>query len=352
MKSPPRRSVCHGALASLMLAGALGCTPEINIGALSDVSSEAATGGSSAGGPCGITMLASGLDQPWFVTMYRDTVYVATGSYGSSNAGSSNIVKVPLTGGTPVVIAATPGTTWTLATDGSVVYWSVFEQAGIPPKLFKVPVWGGPLTEVPDGLNVTALTLDSTNLYWVTVNGTVKKAPIEGGATTTFDVASASSGGSNILVDATNIYWMTNEGSVRKMPVTGGEPTTLAVAVATSGSIAVDATHVYWANGSGPQARETVLKAPIDGSAPPEMMVTASGDMISLGTGSSFAVTDGYVYWVGGGALRRMPALGGDPEVFVTPTTTFHNGIVACPGGVCWTDSNQGTLMRFVACSP
>lgn len=71
--------------------------------------------------------------------------------------------------------------------------WSVFEQAGLPPKLFKVPVWGGPLTEVADGLNVTALTLDAANLYWVTVNGTVKKAPIEGGPTTTFDVGLASS---------------------------------------------------------------------------------------------------------------------------------------------------------------
>ena len=95
-----------------------------------------------------------------------------------------------------------------------------------------------------------------------------------------------------------------------------------------------------------------VLKAPIDGSAPPEPLATASGDTLPLGAGSSFTVTDGHVYWVGGGALRRASVLGGDPEEFAIATTTFHNGIVACPGGVCWTDSNHGTLMRFVACAP
>jgi hypothetical protein len=316
------------------------------------VDSESRPGASTGGGPCGVTMLASGLLQPWFVTMYRDTVYIATGSYWSDNGEHSSIVKVPLSGGTPVEIASATGSTWTLATDGSDVYWSVFEQGGAPTKLFKVPVWGGTLTEVDDGLNVSALTLDSANLYWVTGDGTVKKAPIQGGATTTLVTLSSSSGGSNILVDAANIYWMTNEGLLRKMPIIGGKPTTLAVAVATSGSIAVDATHVYWANGSGPQANETVLKAPIDGSAPPEMVVTASGDALHLGAGSSFAVTDGYVYWVGGSALRRAPVLGGDPEEFATATTTFHNGIIACPGGICWTDSTHGTLMRFVACSP
>ena len=187
MKSSPRRSVCRGALASLLLAGSLGCTPEINIGAMQEVASESTPDASSGGGPCGVTMLASGLSQPWFLTTYRDTVYVAISDYWSGISEVSNIVSVPLTGGTPVVLATTPGITWTLATDGSVVYWSVDDQGILPPKILKMPVWGGDPTEVPDGLNVTVLTLDAENLYWITGEGALKKAPVQGGATTILD---------------------------------------------------------------------------------------------------------------------------------------------------------------------
>jgi hypothetical protein len=95
-------------------------------------------------------------------------------------------------------------------------------------------------------------------------------------------------------------------------------------------------------------ANGSVMKAPSDGSTPPEVLASAQAFPLSV------AVSDGNVYWTRAlaGHLARMSVLGGAVESVVDSDVSAQSSVIACPGGVCWTDYAHGTVRRFVACSP
>ncbi len=94
-----------------------------------------------------------------------------------------------------------------------------------------------------------SIAVDSSSVYWTTIDG-VLKVPLDGGTPVAL-VANASPSG--LLLDAGNLYWINDAdssagGSILKMPVAGGTPVTLASAQLTLNSLSVDATSVYWTN--------------------------------------------------------------------------------------------------------
>ena len=132
------------------------------------------------------------------------------------------VVKVPIGGGAPTVLAAGAGiATGGFAVDDTSVYWVEADQRET--RLMRVPKGGGPaitlFAEPPDPSTADAIAAGDTSIYWVsTGDSAVRSVPKGGGAATlltkAFPIDTVS-----IAVDATSIYWpayVSETGSIRR----------------------------------------------------------------------------------------------------------------------------------------
>jgi DNA-binding beta-propeller fold protein YncE len=95
-----------------------------------------------------------------------------------------------------------------------------------------------------------AIAVDSTSVYWTTIDGSVTKIGLAGGSPVTLVSGQSPQG---IAVDANNVYWTntgasSTDGKVMKVPLGGGTPITLASGQNGPSGIAADRTSVYWVN--------------------------------------------------------------------------------------------------------
>jgi hypothetical protein len=132
------------------------------------------------------------------------------------------LMKVPVAGGAPVRLATWSGYSYSqikVAPDG--VYWGVLATQSMmqpppPTGILKVPLAGGdPVMVIASP--VLGITLDEANIYWATM-GDVMIAPLPSGAPATRLATSTSlSLFSTVLaVDATSLYWV-DSGKLMKL---------------------------------------------------------------------------------------------------------------------------------------
>ena len=194
----------------------------------------------------------------------------------------------------------------------------------------------------------TAITADSTSVYWVNSgNGTVMKVLASGGTPVT--IASEQYNPTAIAVDGANVYW-TNAGTgdctaaaastpsvcpgsaVMMAPLSGGQAVMLAPA-SVPVAIAVDGANVYWAGGAG-DAGGLVVKVPLDGTAATTL---ASGQSGIHGV----AVNATYVYWTNdteAGSVMEAPVAGGYTGTLPS-TQDYPGAIQATSASVYWLDA-------------
>src|SRR3990167_2261424 len=182
-------------------------------------------------------------------------VVTAVNSYGEDSE-SRDVSGTPVAP-TPTILASGLSNPFKITVDSTSVYWT--ESSGGAVK--KVSKNGGAVTTLASGLNWPLdIAIDSTNVYWTegygrgTGNGTVKKVSINGGAVTT--LASGLTEPLGIAVDSTSVYWteaLNPTGKVKKVSINGGTVTELAYDLNSPRFIAVDSnsTWVYWTEGSG-----------------------------------------------------------------------------------------------------
>jgi sugar lactone lactonase YvrE len=144
------------------------------------------------GGP--VTILSSGQGHPLGMAVDSSWVYWTT----------SGVSRVGLDGGTTSVLAQGGGATG-VAVDSENVYWASFTA------IMKLPLAGGSPTvvaPVQGGAGNGGVAADGTHVYWTEFKGgRIMKAPRSGGAPA---VLASSVGGSfphAIAVDATSVYW-------------------------------------------------------------------------------------------------------------------------------------------------
>jgi hypothetical protein len=127
----------------------------------------------------------------------------ATSVYWTNMDGS--VMKVPIAGGAATTLATHEDNPVGIAVGGTNVYWSSSHD------LMKLPVSGGTPTVVAQG-GGHPIAIDATGVYWAGGPG-IMKIPLRGGPAT--PVASLSSKTFNIVsvaADGTSVYWVTAEG--------------------------------------------------------------------------------------------------------------------------------------------
>jgi hypothetical protein len=173
------------------------------------------------------------------------------GVYGTN--GDDAPVSTLLSGGTTTVLGQGTGqNTYGVAVDANNLYWTNFDDPGL---VAQVPLKGGPTTMLATGHVAEGIAVDATSVYWVDAGGqgpgALMKVRIGGGAPET--LASGLSDPTALAIDATYAYIAAGAtanslGAILRVPLTGGPVTVLAGCQNQPWSVAVDATSVYWSS--------------------------------------------------------------------------------------------------------
>lgn len=156
-----------------------------------------------------ITGYASGQQSSiWNIAVDATSVYMV--GHGSI------VTKVPLAGGDPITLApyefSKASGINNVTVDATHVYWTTDDA------VMKVPVDGGAPIVLASGQHIPGgIAVDTANVYWTNgwSVGDVMKIPLDGGTPTS--LASGQIAPGKIAVDATSVYWTTND-SVKKAP--------------------------------------------------------------------------------------------------------------------------------------
>jgi Carboxypeptidase regulatory-like domain len=208
------------------------------------------------GGPA--TTLASGITTDMArIAVDQSNIYILDGDF---------VKKVPINGGTVEKLSPAHGGNINddsainqgIVTDGSSVYW-IFINNGTDPAVQKIPTTGGAAVTLAAAQGIFGgpqecywrIAVDAQSVYWSTTSSqypigcTVKKVPVDGGATTTLaDFPYLR----DFTVDGENVYFSelgSNPGSILKTSLDGGPITTVVTNVIPW--VLVNDTHyLYW----------------------------------------------------------------------------------------------------------
>jgi hypothetical protein len=280
-------------------------------------------------GHCTVT-LASGQANVGCIAVDASSIYWVNAGV-DLDEGSGEIRKAPLSGGKVTTLVTAPGAdiSWPcrMKIGDSNLYWTSGDYGG---PLFRVPIAGGtPLMIAPDGLGGTSLVLDDTSVYWTNPYNGARKAALDGSMMTTLVMQV----GRQIAVNATHVYWTFGDdpnpdgGQIMSLPLSGGTPTTVAGGLDDPWPIAADASGAYWVDyGDG-----KVMRAAPDGT----VTTLASGQYAT----TTIAIDDANVYWAAAGYVTKVPKLGGTPTQLALEANAFDVAVDAT--SVYWTNGDH-----------
>lgn len=211
------------------------------------------------------------------------------------------IYKIPVDGGPPETLVHTDDKIYSLACDGSYVYWLEGPLAVVR----RAPVGGG-LIDTLFGSTVSPLSgpagpirVSGGYVYWMSHFSAISRVPAGGGPVQTI-VSSDLSFLSDFVTDGASIYFSDQDtGDIKRVPVTGGNSVTLANGRSYSSiSLALDSNYLYWID-------QTLLgKVPLTGG--PILLIAGVNNAAS--PPAAIAVDGASLYWTetASGAVMKM----------------------------------------------
>lgn len=269
-------------------------------------------------------VLAFGLSSPISLAVDSSNVY-----WSETRA----IKKVSIHGGAVTTLASGLNSTFDIAVDGSQVYWAEYYGSSIK----KIGLNGGTVTTLASTMtNVSALALTDSSVVWPDAG--IRMIGKNGGSTTEIVSPLLCQGEYKVAVDADNVYWTEYGvgGKVRKSAFGSGTVTTLVSQEDYAGPIAVDSTDVYWLGGGA------LKKIGKNGGT-----VT----ILATGPGYNLALDATNVYWVeyidgfpSSVEVRKVGKNGG-PVTTLARIASIGNyyGIAVDGTNVYWTEPSMAT---------
>ena len=164
------------------------------------------------------------------------------------------VMKASLATGETTMLASDQGGATDIKVDATAVYWAKYASRNGGGAIMKLPMTGGTPVMLATANSPTGIAIDGDSLYWMesgrqsdgtqTVSA-LKKVPVSGGSPTTLVSPFSSSGcRAAFVVDGPFIYWAA-DGAIIRMSVDGGPQ----MALATGNHpycLAVDQTHLFW----------------------------------------------------------------------------------------------------------
>jgi sugar lactone lactonase YvrE len=282
-------------------------------------------GGSCLNGACQPVALVTGQQNPWSIAVDGQFVY------WDNRVASGAVLKVPLTGGGFLTLAAEQPEPEGLALDAQYVYWANFAGGTI----MRLALAGGVPTVVASGQSGPAgITAWGGTVFWTNWNGNSVMRVVPGNAPS--PLATGQSSPHRIATDGSSVWWTNWAGNtVRRVDALGGT----AVTVASSGQplgVTLDSGWVYWTDAS------SILRAPIEG-----------GPVTTLATGqdhpSGIVVDADNVYFTchaPGGSVRRVLKTGG-PVITLAAAQNLPVYLATDATSLYWTNSGSGTVMKL-----
>jgi hypothetical protein len=237
------------------------------------------------------TVLAKGLDNPWFAAKEGSSIYWV--NFGGSDAGADpgtvmGCAKAGCPEGGPVVYSPEGGgvdggeNMSGFAANGSHLYWANVASIGFIGTVYECVAeeCAGTLAELSSSFGFPfAVAVDDSNIYWINSgpNQVLRCALPSCGSTPEVFANIPFTGAvpfSGLALYADDVYWTQGsaEGGVFTCPKSGcgASPTTLATGQASPTFVAVDDSGVYWANGSG----GTIMQCPLSGCKAPNLLAS------------------------------------------------------------------------------
>jgi hypothetical protein len=293
------------------------------------------------------TLVAPAANAPYHVAV--DATFLYWSEYPSSTCDGggpcmdASIKRMPLAGGAIVTLAAGLPTETDFLINATGVYWNgqacPADGGACTPGLLSVPLSGGTPTLVAAGA-IKGFTIDATDAYAIASAG-IERIPLDGSPTSTIVSGYTPD---TLVVDAMFVYWTDKvQSAVMKESLSGvGLPFVLAPNRFKPGGLAIDTSNLYWvepgcADASGCTA---VLSMPIAGNNVTQLTaLPAAAGLVPFATSLYF--TDFTDIWV-------VPIAGGP----ATPVVTTPNGVAANIAvdatSVYWADET-GMAIRKIA---
>jgi Bacterial Ig domain len=193
-------------------------------------------------------------------------------------------------------------------------------------------------------------------VYWANNGsnpGTIGRANNNGAGATQSFISAAGTFPSKVTVDGAHVYWVTDDGTIGRADLDGNpasvDPDFIAVENFGCG-VAVDSSHVYWSNSDG-----TIGRANLNGSGVDQSFIDTGLDPgTTFEFPCSLAVAGGFIYWdnrtagkIGRAALSdRVPH-----NNFVTGATE-PDGIAVTATHVYWAISDGAAIGRALLSPP
>jgi hypothetical protein len=274
-----------------------------------------------------------------FITVDDANIY--WGEHGQTSADDF-VMRASRTGGGAVTLAR--GTANALASDGTDLYWTDWDQAGgNTGTIRRIPVTGGALTTLATVSSPLCIALDDANVYWSEVwSGALVELPKAGGTAITLAHAMAGLSSSSIALDGHNVYWSAPAPvSVSKAggavsPVWDNVPAAYEPQSYCRSIAVVGSTLAFSFSLAG--ASSNVGRLPVTGGTSPDF-IDPPGIPSSLGAG-----TTGVIWLDYGTAIQIDEASvvgGGISTLTAPPDPTIQDIVVASDGTIYWTGDFQ-----------
>ena len=193
---------------------------------------------------------------------------------------------------------------WAVAVDDQFVF---FERT--PTVLSKVPLHGGPVTDVRTDLNrIWMAAVDGEYIYTTEVEIGVRRVKKAGGPSEL--VMRPQGTFTTLAISRDHVYVaLTGENQIAMAPKAGGQPTLLAGQPAPT-AIAVDDQYVYWVNqGSESQANGELVRAALGDLTQAEILLSG------LEFPNALAIGAEHVFFASGSQVLRVSKAGGEAEL-------------------------------------